>query len=270
MTGGYLLGLLDSKEFDTDETILAKPRDHLALFAYINLRIIIESPVRLKCVDRDDFFGSSEVIFCEDNLVSQKHDYYIFQTRHSHSLEDALGLKDVNKINPSLIKRYVKKPNKKLKRIANELQSGKNSLVDVLKEFYTFTREHIEGRSTAGKSLNRIIKDYKKYGYYYGNCKEASLLFSGFCDCLGLPSRRISGKHTPAEGGHMWAEVCVPYEDSHIWMPVDPAMGYFNGFSSEHIIHAYLPGDKRSTAKKISDLFKNQCPGLRVKVEHVY
>jgi len=236
---GYLVRK-KTEPFKNGETLSAKPRDHLAIYAHMNLRAIVESPTELNLTKKDRL-NKPELLFLEENLILKNKNYYVFQTKYSKSLDDILGIKDIKQIPPPLREEYIAEPYGKLKKIANDLKGNKENCIDILRSFHNFARNNVKEKITYGRSLKQILKDYNQKGFYYGNCKEISLLCSSLCDCVGIPSRMISGKFTADEGGHAWIEACVPNKDSYIWMPVDPGMDYFNEYSGDHIFHSYLP-----------------------------
>lgn len=258
----------DVKEFRAGEKVLVKPEDHLSIRTHINLRATLESSIELKC-ENVHVLDSHEPLFCEENLISKEDNKYVFQTKYSKSLDDVLSLKDSWRIPLSITKQYTKVADEQLKEIAYDLKGPMENCISILGEFYKFTREKVKNKDTYGKSLKSILKELKRDKCFYGNCKEISLLYSSLCDCIGLPSKRILGKYTADEGGHMWAEVCVPHKSSHIWVPVDPAMGYFNNLSVHHIINCYIPKDARSIVEKISNKVIGNSPKISVKIEHV-
>ncbi|MBU4502120.1 MAG: transglutaminase-like domain-containing protein [Nanoarchaeota archaeon] len=267
MIAGYLVRR-NVKPFEYGQEFEAKPEDLLSLFAKINLKITVKSPYELECIKTCPGFNDEELIFCQDNLRSyQEKGEYIFQTRYSKSLENIRDLDSMIFISESTKAKYLNKPYKKLEKIVKDIVGNETECIEIMKKFHDFVRKHVREKTTSSRSLKSIVKELKKKGVYHGSCKEVATLYSGLCDCVGLPSRKIVGKHTEEEGGHVWNEVMLPYDYKRIWVPDDAALDHFNEFD-QHIIHAYLPEAKNISPKRLlaAMIGKNQ---IKIKVEQV-
>lgn len=266
----YVLGDEPSK-FETGKEFKVKPNESIAFHAHANLRVTLESELELELQPPSRNFwleGFDELVFCKENLLSKKGSIYVFQTNYLKSSEKALGLDDIKIIPEDVKENNLRKPYTELASIASDLKGSKKGCLEVLEELYRFSRYNIHGEDTSGKTIKQILAEYKKYGKYYGNCKEASLLCSSLCDCIGIPSRLVNGKYGLSLGGHEWLEACLPYNNSYAWAPVDPAMGYFCNYSKDHIIFSETP-DYKSYSQKLFDKLFCKNKDISMIVEHV-
>ena len=263
--------------FELGESVVVKPDEHLAVRAHMNLKLELYSPFKLTLenlvVDeglyKKDFLICAEPLFCKENFISENKGNYIFQTKYSKSLDDVLKLKDTYTIPYSIKALYTREPYKNLEGIAYDIKGNRENCVEILQEFHKFAREKVRKKKTSGKSIKSIVKELKKNDYYHGNCKEVSLLIVKMANCLGLPARQIMGKYTADAGGHMWPEVCVPYRNSYIWVPVDASMNHFNKYTGDHIYFCTTPSDGRNFIQRLQDKFFTEDNASELKITHV-
>lgn len=211
--------------------------------AYTDVEIVINSAERINFPNFQPNDKDPEVVLTKENLHSYEKDLnvYIFRKKNSAELSSVLPLNEISRIPKIIGKTYIERIPQDMYTLARKLYEG-NDTVTAIETFYDFVHRHLRRKSpTTRKKLNKLLKEYRNSGYFYGNCKEACDFFAGLCYTKELPVRKISGKTLYSERGHVWDEVCVPTDGGYEWVPVDAIKGYFNNLSDKHFFISRIP-----------------------------
>ena len=254
-----------------EEIVLVNPDNILFIPSLLNLRATIECEKKIQPpIEPPVSTRKREVpaLFWEENLILSDEKFHIFETKYYNDFDEILPIDYLNQIPEKFNKKFIKKPPKKISELADKLVGKEKDTRKILKKFYNFVIEHHKPElDTTGKSLRRIMKEYEKGGFFYGNCKEIRDFYSALCNSKGLPTKKVIGKVLEKSGGHTWADVFIPTDRGYKLFPVDGALRYF-GYTKplQNVFLEFLPSIQ--SYNPFSFFIKSK--KYKIKIEHTF
>lgn len=257
-----------------NENVLIKPDACLFIPARVNLEATIESERKIKI--REYATTSSLLaedrdvpsLFWSENLIYSDKNIYVFQTNYYKNDAEILPISYLDKIPKKLTKNFLRKVPQEILELANKLIGTEKNITNILNKFYEFTMEHEKYKSpTSGKSIEKLLSEYKKDGYFYGTCKEARDFFSALCNSQGLPTKKVVGKSL-SPCAHVWVDVIIPTNNGYKLFPVDAALKFFGELQPlDHLFYEYAPLLNLNIFNEISDTFKKEDYKYKLKIK---
>ncbi len=210
-----------------------------------NLKISVISREKLK-FPKTNNLGFSNPLLNEENFLNFDGESYLFQTKYFPEESEVESLDKLNNLPRSIQKFYTRKASNDVKKLTEELVGKEIDTIEVLKTFYQFIKNNLrDTKKWEGKSVERMIKEYREMRCFYESCDGAVRFLSALCNARSIPNRAVYAHPyliSPWGGGHTWNEIAVPTVNSYGWIPVDcTERGYFNELSGNHLVTNSAP-----------------------------
>lgn len=216
-------------EHSYGEKVSVNPGTLLLIPAKGNLRAKIEAE-RIKTEERLCFLiadaRTPPPIFWDENLISSEEGTHVFETKYIAASDEILPVSYLKNIPERLRQRFLRKAPTAIHELTDRIVGHEKETRKILHKFYEFVYEHLKLETpTTGKPIKKLLEEYNKRGFFYGNCKEARDLYIALCDAKRFPAKKVIGKPLCSRG-HVWVDIFVPIENGYKLFPVDAALGY--------------------------------------------
>lgn len=239
-----------------------------------NLRAEIKSERGIKTRKKafaEHWDRSPPPLFWDEYLISSEKGIYVFETRYVTDSNEILSIRYLDHIPERTRKSFLRKVPTGIDELVNKLVGKETETRKILQTFHDFVYEHEKLESpTTGKPIKKLLDEYSRTGYFYGNCKEARDFYMALCNAKGYPTKRVTGK-LPESGGHVWTDVFVPIEDGYKLLPVDAIWGYFGNLNSgSHLFLEYAPELRFGFFSGVWNFVKGgPKENYKLKIEHI-
>jgi hypothetical protein len=154
------------------------------------------------------------------------HDEWKIDYNHDDNLDnyDSYPDKDEDIDNDGEWDYFIEPSNQQIKSKAMDLKDGETNVYKVVKNIYNYLTSdkvlrYVPSSSGLPKNCIQTLKDKK------GDCDDYSILFISLCRAVGIPAWLELGvlydRAQSRWGGHAWAKVALPFEDTWTAASID-------------------------------------------------